>query len=99
MLFYGRETARNITLQHGQKLHQQIGDLWSEFVDGRPDGWSGEYELDEMWPLIIGLRYGQNVKIRSPDVETRNAEVGVWMDERNYTGIAKMSFAIATHLR
>jgi hypothetical protein len=79
-------------------IHDNMKTSWTEFVNNRPDGWGEGLDLDEKWPLVISIRYGQNAKLCTESAMFEN-EAREWEIGRSYENIAYLSFALATHIR
>lgn len=79
-------------------LHTNMENDWREFATDAPDEWT-QYYLDEMEPLFIAIRYGQNSQIYQEGRLAQDREARQWGYQRDYNHIRYFSFAIATDIR
>jgi hypothetical protein len=97
---FDRESDYCVNLDKAQQIHHAIGQAWKDFVNEVPATWSGDYDLGEMSPIFISIRYGQNNPLRS-EVNGNSFihEAAGWQSARRYDKLRFMSFAIASHIR
>lgn len=69
-------------------------DDWVSYVDGMPPSWTDDNFLSTHEPICVLTRYGQNQPIV---VQQHLAhERKDWQEDRDYSEVRSLSFAIAT---
>lgn len=86
-----RQGDREVPLHKMRTIDQFMQDEYQDWVDNAPDDWR-EY-LDEVAPIFITCRYGQDEELGLNDRSRDN-----WDEMRDFSQIYSMSFAIANSI-
>jgi hypothetical protein len=79
-----------------QSLDNHLVDGYDDWVNGLPNHWKRDGFLEKHTPILITSRFGQNASIALPNNEDQEAED--WHQERDYSKIAFLTFALATSI-
>lgn len=91
------QPAIELNYTQATKLHKVMRDDYNEWLRGAPAAYRTPLFANGI-PLVISIRYGQNVDIVSGNPDTLAVEAQNWKREHSYANILIFSLAIATHL-
>lgn len=93
-----RESATIVlTLDNFRQLNTNLISIYDNFVDDAPLDWTRDGFFKNHVPTSVTSRFGQDQRIAQDG--TADAEAQKWDEERDYTHIRSVSFALATDIR
>jgi hypothetical protein len=88
----------NLELRLGDatRLHNLIRTEYVSFFDDAPADWREDNFFSENMPISVTCRYGQNLPVG--DLNSTDEEAAQWNQDRNYSKLRTVSFAIASDI-